>query len=412
MVLHDIMANNSSSITVQNQKQSILLIYSVILFRSIGSFAIIMNVCVILLTIKLRKTFRNYSYWFQILVLASQDLLNGISSFSMSFYDYEVFKINYIACTAILWLFVCCQINTLMAMCCICINRFRRVRNIDKLGENRSGYQQELSILLVSVFSIIYASIPYFAFERTTTYLQNCSPVYFFPVHINDFKILFSAGLGLPLIIINCLYGICLFKLRNAVAKVKPVTKKGTTQIVSCSQVTKETTAENDYSVTPTVDRKGGLFHNISSRINRDPDEVKDSAYQTNISVVTSLEECSTSYMETTFGAGRQQQAVYSEVHKGRRETQVRAVKLLGIILFTSDIATIIPLSFMIRDVVLWETSESPHISAGGTALGIVFLSLNSLVDSFVYGLYAVEIRSFILTKYTELRQYVASYHA
>ena len=95
---------------------------------------------------------------------------------------------------------------------------------------------------------------------------------------------------------------------------------------------------------------------------------------------------------------------------QARREVQIRAIKLLGIILVLNNVTTIIPLSTMLRDVIVSEPAVANF--NGLTALGFVFLSLNSLVDAFVYGFYTHEIRSLIWTKLQNLKNWIVSLFA
>ena len=387
---------NDYSTALQAQERGKVLVYAVLCLRVLSCLAIVANSSVLLLLIRLKKTFRNYNYWFQILVLSSEDLFNGVSSLAMSFFTSEVFMNNYIACCTILWAYMCSQLNTLWAICCICINRFRRIQSIDKLGEMRSGYLLEISVVTAAVFSAVYALFPYFIWNIKKTDLPSCTPVDLFVDDIDRYKLTMSVGLLGPLFIIDVLYGICLFKLRRASSKVKPETQRSASDMGSCSQATKDTVVKNNCN----SNKAFGLPGNSMQYNATDPISVQDG--NTNISLTVPRDGCSNTSKETA-------SIVPAKARIGRRETQVKAVRMLGIVLFLSNIATVLPVSFMIRDIVMSAITGGNYVDGGGTAVGIIFLSLNSLVDSFVYGLYSAEIRNFLREKCSRLWQSVIS---
>ena len=136
--------------------------YAAFVLRFIAGFATIMNLCVLLLLVHLKKTFRNYTYWFQILVLSSEDLFNGLSSLLLTFFDLDFFRTSTIACSVMICAYAFAQIkNTTIGISCICVNRFRSILKIDKLQEPTFGYQQEIRFLslLSSALCILHFHI-------------------------------------------------------------------------------------------------------------------------------------------------------------------------------------------------------------------------------------------------------------
>ena len=408
------MASNNSSVAIQNSRD--MFVYAIIILRVIATLAICTNLCVLFLLVCLKRSFRNYSYWFQIFVLASEDSFNALASFGLTLYDFVVFKTNSIACSVILCAYMCAQINTLWAMCSICVNRFRSIQNISTLVEQSSGYLQEISIVLVAIFSIVYASIPFLTLNITEN-ISMCSAAFLFGVHVKTYKFLMSLGLIIPLVVINILYGICLVKLKHVMKTVKPMNK--------CSYVTKES-LENNVSTTvnslyikterdnmvdknfeQTNDQKmsnpGDAMNSMSAEGKQQPSHHQVTGIIK--AVPTVAETCSASTANSVLKSSRKHQPRYFNTRRNTREAQYRAIKLLGIILFMSNIATVIPVSFLLRDVIVSEDASSENASGGRSAVGIVFLSLNSLVDAIVYGLYSIEIRTFLILKLSQLRQ-------
>ena len=411
------MAFNNSTVAVQTQQNPFA--YAIFLLRIIASFATFTNLCILILLIRLKKSFHNYSYWFQILVLAGEDLFNGLTSFGLCFYDLKIFK-NYLACSFIICAYTCAQINTLLAICCICVSRFRSIQNINKLGEPGSRYHQEISIVIVAVFSIIYASLPYFTLNITTSSLPMCAAPILFGSQVRTYKLLIALGLAIPLITINILYGICLVKLKHVNTTVEPASQRVKSALISCSQITEDTydSRSSTKGIPFHLTSGKSSFHNMSvgnlentPKGNEKPlnttsatkpisveDSVQDTGLERNFPIST--EDCSTSATNSALNSGRSKLPKYSKARKNTRELQYRAIKLLGIILFTSNIATVVPVAVLLRDVTLTE-----NIPGDGSAVGMVLVSLNSLVDAFVYGLYAVEIRTYIHKKLIMVRQ-------
>lgn len=403
------MASNNS--TVAEQSQQDLMVYAIYVLRVISSLAIIMNICVICLMIRLKNSFRNYSYWFQITVLASEDSLNGLASFALTFYDLKLFKTNYIACSVLLCAYICTQINTLLAICCICISRFLNIQSINKLRKTKSGYRQEISIVLATVFGIVYASLPFLTLNLTTTKLQMCRATILFGSQVRAYKLLTSLGLIVPFLVINILYGVCLLKLKRINSTVTPLSHHAVSNLSSGSRVTEEIST-NKYITSPAETGRDSLqieqFVQAKEQHVAHGKEIINLAHIERSRQISSpssylpvtVESVSSPITHSSFKTMRKSHQAYSQSSRSTREAQCRAIKLLGIVLFTSNIATIIPLAFMLRDVIL-----SVNIAGGGTSLGLVFLSLNSLVDAFVYGLYAREIRAFLLSKLKKFRQ-------
>ena len=379
----------NSTMDEQDQQNNLFLV-SLKLLRFFSIFAVLMNLCVLVFLIRLKRTFRSYSHWFQVLVLVDTDLFNGMVSFTFSFRHYKVFKSNYIACSVIIWAYLWCQINTLLAMCYICVNRFRSLQNIRKLTREKRRVCQQISIiLLVSIVSIVYSCVPFYLWNITKTYLPSCTGAYLFGFRKRCFKIFMSLGLMVPLTIINMLYGICLFKLQCVSLAVSPVILQSIRKTGFQSQQRIDAQDQNEIPVPLPGNGADPLFQNKSSPSNSDSSSFPKTDHR-------STEKDASSASET----GQDTRTV-------RRQKQVRAIKMLGMILFLTDITTIVPVAALLRDVFSAEDGDTS--GGGGTPLGVIFLSLNSLVDSFVYGLYTTEIRSFLRQKFMDLRRCAGS---
>ena len=384
------MAANNSTHGLSNQ-DVFLRFFAGIVLRFIASFATVMNICVLLLLVRLKKNFRNYSYWFQILVLASEDLFNGLASLALTFYDLELFRTSAIACSVILCAFMCCQVNTLLGICCICVNRFRSIQTIDKLREPNMGYQPEIAVAFAALLSILYSILPFLVFPLNSV-MPACSvPTLLGSNNVRTYKLLTAFGLIVPLAIINVLYSICLVKLRRVNANIRPVGSEEKSQCITRSPATEETfdvaSASKDKPYQMKVDPANSHGQNPDKTVHQENSKIPPAAQVQ----ATCIEACSTSVAADTSGkTGKNQRWGPSRVHASTRETQSRAVKLLGIILFLTNITVIIPVSLLLRGTIRAESD------AGGSALGITLLALNSLADAFVYGFYAVEIRKYI----------------
>ena len=135
--------------------------YGLFILLGIASLAIILNSGVLVCLVKRKKSFQNYGYWFQLVVLAGVDLCNGVVSLSLAFLRTDLGKTNYIVCGALITLFIFAQINTLCTICCICVNRFRCIQKLKQFVEKRTSLEQKLSFLVASIISyILHRSFP------------------------------------------------------------------------------------------------------------------------------------------------------------------------------------------------------------------------------------------------------------
>ena len=384
------MAANYSTHELSKQNVS-LRFFAGIVLRFIASFATVMNICVLLLLVRLKQNFRNYNYWFQILVLASEDLFNGLVSLALTFCNLELFRTSAITCSVILCAYICCQLNTLLGICCICVNRFRSIRTIDKLRESNMGYQQEIAVAFAALLSIVYSILPFLVFPLNSV-MPACSvPTLLGSNNARTYNLLTTFGLIVPLAIINVLYSFCLVKLRRVNAKIRPVGREENSECITRSPATEETfdvaSASMDKPYQMKADPANSHGQNPDKTIHQENSKIPPVAQVQ----ATCIEECSTSATVDTSGkTGKNQRWGPFRVRASTRETQSRAVKLLSIILFLTNITVIIPVSLLLRDTIRAESD------AGASALGITLLALNSLADAFVYGFYAVEIRKYV----------------
>lgn len=391
------MSWNNSTETIPNQENFFL--YAAFILRLIASLAVFMNICVLFLLIKLKRTFRNYGYWFQILVLASADLLTGTASLPLTFFDHYVFRTNTIACSAILFAYSCTQTNTLLGIMCICVNRFRNIQNIDKLRESKPSFKPEIAVISAALFSMIYTLLPFLFLKLNTTVLPVCSAPALFLGGIRTYKLLLLIGLIIPLVVINVLYAICLVKLRRANARIQPAD-----QHIKVDFFTRHVKTDDRLQGTSTSKEmikylKVGAADTFNKTSSRNIAETLD---KKSSKPTPSIEECSTSATaDTASSTGNTQSLASSNIRASTREAQSKAVKLLGIILFSTNIATIVPVFLLFRDTIV----SSEEQMAGSSAFGLALLCLNSLVDAFVYGLYATEIRTYIHTKLTNIKR-------
>lgn len=417
------MAFNNSSTALQAPLPTRLYYPIVYSLRMIATTSMALNFCVIILLIKLKKNFRNYNYWFQILVLASVDLFNGFSSFIRTFYRSSPFKDDLPACCAIMYGYMFCQVNTLSTICCICVYRFRLIHNINRLGFTISKYQQMIAFLLVTMVCLIYNTIPYFAWVNKQTVFRSCTPLMIFGVNMPQYRMFNFLSILLPLILMNILYGICLYKLKPLRRMTNSLNQPSSEQIPSSSQLTEESSTDNtrprvDSSTDTLKNSKTGLTLSVPRPRNAGTERAPVNGCSLSVnssqkrnprvklsenlrlqrirkSQVAPINKHSLPTTETpSFG-----------IYKTRKETQYKAVKFLGIILFLTNVTTLTPLSAMVRGLLLNSKASNDTI-----VLGLICLSLNSCVNAFVYGLYAAEIRTYLKKLFSHFRLLVVSH--
>ena len=395
-------ATNNSTQAFSNQ-DVFLRFFAGIILRLIAILATIMNIGVLVLLIRLKIKFRNYSYWFQIMVLSSEDLFNGLSSLALTFFDLELFRTSAVACSVILCAYMCSQMNTLLGICCICINRFKSIRSIDKIRDPNVRYQQEISVAIVAIISIAYSLMPFLVFPLNNT-LPACSiPNLLNPNNARTYKLLTSFGLIIPLAIIDVLYSICLVKLRHVNVKIKPtIGQEGTHMTEIGSVPVTEETMDGVSRRTENQPKTGGATISSGSILYESCKTSTVTHEQR-----TPIEECSiaTTTCPDTTGTNRldQTRGTLSRARASTIETQSRAIKLLGIILLTTNITVMIPVVLLLRDTIRAQSDT------GGSAMGVTLLALNALIDAFVYGFYAVEIRKYVYGKIVLIGRLICS---
>ena len=367
------LSNNTSAIDVgEGRPVPWVAIYSL---RLAGSLAIVSNAFILLCALHLRRKFRSRDYWLQIVILAGIDIFNGTVSLLLSILTFDT---NYIRCGFLLCLYMFSQINTLCAICCICVNRFRCLKNMDKTG---SGIlcRQELGTAVLSVVSLLYCALPYFIWDLTEFEHKNCTAPVLFGDSNGPYLLHTCTGVCVPLIVINILYGLCVHKLwksRNSVAPENIAYLQ--TSTVSCKY-------DKD-----AVSRKNKQNADNFDKLTNSGQSSSQETGQTSLSIcgLTKQVGQDTPQQQTSSHENR-------HIFKKRRAAQSRAIKLLGIILILADVATIIPFSVLLRqgliDVIAGKTSKG-----SGNSIGVTCLSINAFVDAFVYGLCSREIRNFL----------------
>ena len=195
--------------------------YGLTILLPVAALSIILNTGVLICLIRRKISFSNYGYWFQLVVLASVDVCNGFVSACLSFVTTELFATNYIACSVLVCLFVCSQINTLCTTCSICINRYLGLKNL-KAIETKSSFHKKLSVISASAISCLYCAGPFFIWDVRKGHMEYCQSAYLFGVNERYYKIYICVGIFIPWLITNILYGICVMKLRRASATIRP----------------------------------------------------------------------------------------------------------------------------------------------------------------------------------------------
>ena len=359
--------------------------------RLAGSLAIVSNIFVLLCALRLRRKFRGRDYWIQIVILAAIDIFNGIISLLLSFL---IFDTNYIWCGFLLCLYMFAQINTLCAICCICVNRYRCLRNMDKTGGGIKC-RQELGVAALSGVSLVYCTSPYFIWDLVQFEHEHCTAPVLFGLNNGQYLLHTSTGVFVPLIIINILYSGCVYKLWKSKNSIAPENSahlskhnKDTvprTNKQNCNEtyiLTEQTVKPAEYLNKPSI---SGL-------------SCSQDTSQTGTSTNASTKQVRLN------GPQEQSSALGTRhIFKTRRDAQCRAIKLLGIVLILADVATIIPFSVLLRQGITSITTGTVSKKGSGNSIGVTCLSINALVDAFVYGLYSREIRKYLKDKLSGL---------
>ena len=377
------METNKTGMVFQIQDGD-LISYGVIGIRFLALLSILLNMFVLICLLYLKQTFRSYGLWFQLFSLANVDTFNGIVSFSFSFIRNEVFCTNYYACSILIWAFIFGQINTMATALCICIHRLCAICTIDNPHNTRSVIRHTIPIVLTSFISCIYCVCPFLVWDTQQHDINQCSGAFLFGLNEKYFKLYIFIGIFLPWISTNVLYGICVFKLKRSVERITPGRQTSTTIAKESASLRNKESRSPDFLNKDSVTAAHVSENRTTTCVMSDTD-------------LKSVKTC------TSAASARR----YIKAFKSGRAAQLKAVKLLGIIIVLNTISVMIPVSVLLRDVLVAETGVASM--RGATILSFVFLCLNSLVDAFVYGLYTEEIRTFLLTKFQTLRFVIVS---
>ena len=406
--------------TLFNIQGSDLAEYGLFILLGIASLAIILNSGVLVCLLKRKKSFQNYGYWFQLVVLAGVDLCNGVVSLSLAFLRTDLGKTNYIACSALVTLFIFAQINTLCTICGICVNRFRCIQKMKRFEEKRTSLEQKLSVILASFISSVFCIGPFLVWDLRKEGMEECQAAYLFGTNERYYKMYLSVGIFVPWIITNILYGICVVKLKRSTVSVTPASTE-------CQSGHSSSFVTNGPNPTVAKEQAPLAVDATAAQQNQNNKRLNQNLPETNIDCSTSSSSSRAKIVKTsathpaskafsTTASTRFSRKTSSQVRRevpvlnARRNVQIRAIKFLGIILVLNNFAAIAPLAVMLRDVIV----SDPDIASynGLTSLGFVSLSLNSLIDAFVYGFYTKEIRSFIVSEFQIIRRRLSTVFA
>lgn len=363
--------------------------------RIFGSLGLVMNASVILCLIKLKKTFRSKDYWFQLLILAMVDVFNGGITFLLSV---MIFPIHYAACSVIIYFFIFSQINTLCAICCVCVNRFRCLRNLEQKRDEKTLCRQEVALAAVSFLCLIYCALPFLILDVRKSNAVRCKSTVLFGIQDKYYKLHASIGVLVPLAIINVLYSVCVVKLIRSRPKVSPVSTPR-----DRPSGTKPFHSTADPSASTSADKSTNLTFLDTTKASSD---IETTACAENTTQTTgSAVQANTSQAASNKHSGTLPKAERKVVFKARREAQTNAIVLLGIILILANASTIYPFTDMLLESFKTEFAGT----SGGNAFAMSFLSLNSFIDAMVYGFYSKEIRNFIKAEIGRLKAIVTS---
>ena len=237
--------------------------------------------------------------------------------------------------------------------------------------------------------------------------MEECQAAYLFGTNERYYKMYLSVGIFVPWIITNILYGICVVKLKRSTVSVTPAS----TECQSGHSSSFVTNGPN-----PTVPKEQAPLARLNQNLPETNIDCSTSSSSSRAKIVKTSATHPASKAVSTTASTRFSRKTSSQVRRevpvlnARRNVQIRAIKFLGIILVLNNFATIAPLAVMLRDVIV----SDPDIASynGLTSLGFVSLSLNSLIDAFVYGFYTKEIRSFIVSEFQIIRRRLSTVFA
>ena len=357
--------------------------------RVSGIMAVFMNVAVLLCLLQLKKTFRSKDYWFQLVLLSLVDAFNGITTMCLSL---VTFPIHYAACSIILCLFIFSQINTLSSICCVCVNRFRCLQNMEQKRDEKTLCRQEVAVAAISFLCLAYCSLPYLILDTNKSDALLCRSTILFGSQDRYYKLHASVGVFIPLIIINVLYTICVVKLFRSRAKISPSTS--TEQQIdrtTTTQLTTQTCSSNSVA-TPGTKMASAL-------------SIGEGLSETEPAISSATSSKGAAVNVTQDKLVNQPAPVHNNtVFKARKEAQTNAMVLLGIILLFANIGTIYPFADMMRIGLRSDDKPNP-----GNSLAISFLSLNPVIDAIVYGFYSKEIRNYLKSGVSKIKTIVTS---
>ena len=407
--------NQTTSFQVENRE---LISYGIFVVRFLAMCGFLLNFIVLMCLVNLKREFPSYGLWFQLVVLASVDIFNGLASFCFSFITNQIFVTNYVACSILIYLFVYAQINTLSTTCCICISRFRAVKQMEKAADTRSAFYHDAPVLSASFFACLYCACPFLIWEVRKRNMSQCSAAFLFGLNEVYLKLFVVVGIFIPWIITNVIYGLCVFVLKRSFARIIPVNQMSRTietESVSLPDIlnpgpstsSEKMAAANCRNMSNTEEHtkeKVRLAKLSTLKVPEEPDKTRGSN-QRHVKTESKVTSPTVDSDGTgTFRCISPTVASYSS-YKIRRQAQLNAVKLIGILIMLNTIAMVAPAAVLIRDVILSEADVASF--RGATAIGMVFVCLNSTVDAFIYGLYTREIRKYIGNKFDKLRRFL-----
>ena len=189
---------------------------SYIIFVRINALAIFLeNLIVAACLFSQRKKFSKKEFWLHLVCLNINDLFVGAAMFLLSYVNNELFNNNRNGCYVLMAVVIISQLALLYNLLSICVYRFMFLVCTDRF---RFGWKTKLTIfqiIFVYLFCTVYTIIPITLWPRQTQVILKCAAQPAFGNNTGKVFIFISAGLFIPLIILNILYCVTFYKLRR-----------------------------------------------------------------------------------------------------------------------------------------------------------------------------------------------------
>ena len=223
--MEDDISNNNERLrnTTSDLEFEKLSTMSVVIMRTNSSLIIGLNGLVIACLIAGKTKFSS-AYWIQLMTMSINDIIAGISVFSISFLDSPVFSNSIKLCSASMAFFIASQSATLYSIAVICAYRFIIAKRVNQATVEFSKYKIAIPVAFVWPVSIICCSLPFAIWTQKDDKFVNdgCSMESALQDNIEKLMKVLLVIFVLPLIFTNVMYCGVFIYLRRSWNMVRP----------------------------------------------------------------------------------------------------------------------------------------------------------------------------------------------